>query len=229
MTDLSHETLLRLHSELAAEYELAESSYQFGGKPFSFLHVRDSYALLDRISPEEFVKDEQMPYWAEIWPSASALSTFFMDEVALEGKHLLELGAGIGVVSIVAAWRGAQVVATDYSIEALRFIRYNSLKNSVALTAERLDWRQVQRSDRFDYVVAADVLYERVNLLPVVLALDKLLKADGVAFIADPRRRMAEQFVELATENGFVVTTHARRCQIGEAPVMVNIHQISRL
>ena len=65
-----------LYKTLAAEYDLTETSYTFGGHSFSFLSVLDSYALLDRISPEEFVKDEQMPYWAEIWPSGSfALKT----------------------------------------------------------------------------------------------------------------------------------------------------------
>ena len=58
-------------------------------------------------------------------------------------------------------------------------------------------------SEQFDLLLAADVLYERVNLLPIVTAIDKLLKPDGAAYIADPRRRMAEQFLELAAENNF--------------------------
>jgi len=217
-----------LYKELAAEYDLAETRYTFGGQAFTFLSVLDSYALLDRISPEEFIKDEQMPYWAEIWPSAITLSSFIADELQLEGLRVVEIGAGVGMASTVAARKGAAVLATDYSLEALRFARYNGLKNRVALSCERLDWRLVQCSEQFDLLFAADVLYERVNLLPIVTAIDKLLAPGGVAYIADPRRRMAEQFLELAAENNFSITSFPKKYSGGTVPVSVNIYKMSR-
>jgi predicted nicotinamide N-methyase len=217
-----------LYKALAAEYDLAETSYTFGAHPFSFLSVRDSYALLDRISPEEFIKDEQMPYWAEIWPSAITLSSFIADELPLEGQRVIEIGSGVGMASVVAAWKGARVLATDYSLEALRFVRYNALKNRVVLECERLDWRLVQCSEQFDLLFAADVLYERVNLLPIVTAIDKLLKVDGAAYIADPRRRLAEQFLELAAENNFAITSFQRKYSGGSQAVSVNIYKMTR-
>lgn len=220
--------LSSLCNELAAEYDLTESAYSFGGHSFSFLSVLDSYALLDRISPEEFVKDEQMPYWAEIWPSAITLSSFIADELQIESQHVIEIGAGVGMASVVAAWKGASVLATDYSLEALRFARYNGLKNRVSLAFERLDWRVVQCNERFDVLFAADVLYERVNLLPIVNALDKLLKPHGVAYIADPRRRMAEQFLELAVENNFTITSFPKKYTGSSVPVTVNIYKLIR-
>jgi predicted nicotinamide N-methyase len=217
-----------LYKELAAEYDLTETCYTFGAHSFSFLSVLDSYALLDRISPEEFIKDEQMPYWAEIWPSAITLSSFIADELPIKGLRVIELGAGVGMVSIVAAWKGASVLVTDYSLEALRFARYNALKNKVVVGSERLDWRLVQCPEKFDLLFAADVLYERVNLLPVVTAIDKLLKPDGIAYIADPRRRLAEQFLELATENNFSITPFHRKYTGGSQAVAVNIYKIIR-
>ncbi|MEI8032059.1 MAG: methyltransferase domain-containing protein [Chlorobiaceae bacterium] len=220
--------LLEMQDALALEYELAEHLYEFGGSPFNFLSVLDSYALLDRISPEEFVKDEQMPYWAEIWPSAITLSTFLSGERQLQGLRAVELGAGVGMVSVVAASKGASVYATDYSLEALRFIEYNALKNGVHLDVARLDWRQVECPEKFDLLFAADVLYERVNLLPIVYAIDRLLKPEGEAYIADPRRRMAAQFVELAEENGFTVVPFAREYRGGTQTVSVNIYRITR-
>ena len=220
--------LTSLYKVLAAEYDLAETSYTFGSHPFSFLSVLDSYALLDRISPEEFIKDEQMPYWAEIWPSAITLSSFIADELPVEGSRVIEIGAGVGMASVVAAWKGARVLATDYSLEALRFVRYNALKNRVALESERLDWRLVQCSEQFDLLFAADVLYERVNLLPIVTAIDKLLKPDGVAYLADPRRRLAEQFLELAAENNFSIIPFQRKYSGGSQTVAVNIYKMTR-
>ncbi|MEI7788098.1 MAG: methyltransferase domain-containing protein [Chlorobiaceae bacterium] len=217
-----------LYKALEAEYDLAESLYTFGGHSFSFLSVLDSYALLDRISPEEFIKDEQMPYWAEIWPSAVTLSSFIADELSLKGLRVIEIGAGVGMASTVAAWKGAQVLATDYSLEALRFVRYNALKNRVTFENEQLDWRMVKCSEQFDLLFAADVLYERVNLLPIVTAIDKLLKPDGAAYLADPRRRLAEQFLELAAENNFSITSFPKKFTGGTKDVAVNIHKMTR-
>ncbi len=217
-----------LYQALKAEYDLTETHYMFGGDSFSFLSVLDSYALLDRISPEEFIKDEQMPYWAEIWPSAITLSSFLADELMLQGLRVIEIGAGVGMVSVVAASKGAHVLATDYSLEALRFARYNSLKNRVNLVCERLDWRLVQCAEQFDLLLAADVLYERVNLLPIVTAIDKLLKPGGTAYLADPRRRLAGQFLELAAENHFSITSFPRKYSGGSRDVAVNIYKMTR-
>ncbi|NTV04898.1 MAG: methyltransferase domain-containing protein [Chlorobiaceae bacterium] len=220
--------LKQLYKSLASEYDLAERCYTFGAHSFNFLSVLDSYALLDRISPEEFIKDEQMPYWAEIWPSAIVLSSFIADELSLGGLRVIELGAGVGMASVVAAWKGASVLVTDYSLEALRFARYNALKNRVVVESERLDWRLVQCPEQFDLLFAADVLYERVNLLPVVTAIDKLLKPDGIAYIADPRRRLAEQFLDLAAENDFSITPFQRKYTGGSQSVAVNIYKMAR-
>ncbi|NTU92941.1 MAG: methyltransferase domain-containing protein [Chlorobiaceae bacterium] len=220
--------LLRLHDELSAEYDLQERAYRFGETGFRFLSVRDSYALLDRISPEEFLKDEQMPYWAEIWPAAVTLSRVIMEDLDIAGRSLIELGAGVGMASVAAAMKGARVLATDYSTEALRFVVYNTLLNGVSLDTGRLDWRMIRIDEQFDVVVAADVLYERVNLLPIVMAIETLLKEGGVAYIADPRRRLAEQFLELVRDNGFAVTSSETHDAEGDQTVAVTIYKLER-
>jgi predicted nicotinamide N-methyase len=220
--------LLRLRQELAAEYDLKEDPYRFGNVDFRFLSVRDSYALLDRISPEEFLKDEQMPYWAEIWPAAVTLSHVIMEELDIAGKSVIELGAGVGMASVAAARKGGRVLATDYSTEALRFAVYNALRNGVPLETGRLDWRMVRNDEKFDIVIAADVLYERVNLLPIVTAIEALLKEGGAAYIADPRRRLAEQFLELVSENGFRVAASEMHDAEGDQTVAVTIYKLER-
>ena len=221
-------TITAMLGELSDEYDLETSPYTIADNTFSFVSVRDSYALLDRISPEDFVKDEQMPYWAEIWPAAVTLSEFIVEGLEVAGKKIIEIGAGVGVASVAAAKMGADVLATDYSGEALRFIRLNALKNDVNLRTEQLDWRCIHCDDRFDILFAADVLYERVNLLPIVNALDKLMNPEGYAYIADPRRRLAEQFLDLAFENGFSVTSYAKSFRRGKQTIPVNIYRLSK-
>jgi predicted nicotinamide N-methyase len=221
--------LHRLRTELSSEYDLQEVGYRFGDSDFNFLSVRDSYALLDRISPEEFLKDEQMPYWAEIWPAAVTLSHVLVEQMDIAGKSVIELGAGVGMASVAAARKGARVLATDYSTEALKFVHYNALRNGVQLETGRLDWRMVMTDEKFDIVIAADVLYERVNLLPIVTAIDTLLAKGGSAYIADPRRRLAEQFLELVGENGFRISETQSHDAVGDQTVAVTIYKLERV
>jgi len=87
----------------------------------------------------------------------------------------------------------------------------------------------VMTDEKFDIVIAADVLYERVNLLPIVTAIDSLLAKGGAAYIADPRRRLAEQFLELVGENGFTVTETQSHDAVGDQTVAVTIYKLERI
>src|SRR6476646_3780992 len=78
----------------------------------------------DLISEDDYVADERLPYWADLWPSAQILA----NEVAimrLSGQRVLELGCGLGVVALGASIAGAHVTATDYYDDALLFAALN--------------------------------------------------------------------------------------------------------
>ncbi len=222
----------RLKAQLADAYSLAEATYKIAGSSLRITSVADSYALLDRISPEEFVKDEQMPYWAEIWPSSFVLSNHLVGEIGVEGKRCIELGAGVGVVGIALRKAGASVMVTDYATEALDFIKLNALQNGIALDERfevmQLDWRDIRLAEQFDLVCAADVLYERRNLLPILLAIDKLLKPNGTAYVADPRRQIASGILTLAEENQFSVQIASRPIEFGNKTLSVDIYAFKK-
>jgi len=56
----------------------------------SITTASDIDSLIDKISEEEFRKDERLPYWAEIWHSAIALSQFLQHNPTLvAGKNVL--------------------------------------------------------------------------------------------------------------------------------------------
>lgn len=221
-----------LKAELARAYALAEATYKVAGFSLRLTSVADSYALLDRISPEAFVKDEQMPYWAEIWPSSFVLSSYLVEEVGIEGQRGVELGAGVGVVAIAMRKAGASMCVTDYAIEAIDFIKVNALQNGIALDARfevaQLDWRDVRLEEKFDFVCAADVLYERRNLLPILLAIEKLLKPGGTAYIADPRRQIASGFVALAEENQYAVQVSSHPIAFNRKTLEVDIYTLRK-
>lgn len=145
----------------------------------------------DLIDEEAFACDEFLPYWAELWPAALALAE------ALPGLHRLrvvELGCGLGVPSLVAAARGANVTATDWAVEAIELLRENAARNDLRLRAEVRDWREPW-AERYDVALAADVLYERRNVEPL---LERLRELAPVAYVALAGRPYEAAFLRRA-------------------------------
>lgn len=118
-----------------------------------------------------FELDEFLPYWAELWPAATALAGALPQR--LNGVRVVELGCGLGVPSLVAAARGAVVTATDWAADAVRLLTENAAHNGLHLRAEIRDWREPW-PEQFDLAIAADVLYERRNVEPLVERLREL-------------------------------------------------------
>lgn len=147
------------------------------------------------ISEEQFAQDEFLPYWAELWPAALALAEALPD---VRGARVVELGCGLGVPSLVAAARGAEVTAVDWAEEAIDLLRENAARNGLTVRAERRDWREPW-AERFDLVLAADVLYERRNVEPVLARLRELAPE---ALLALAGRPFEDAFLRLARESG---------------------------
>ena len=137
------------------------------------------------------------PYWAVLWRSGVALA-HELDGLALDGVRVVELGCGLAVPSIAAARAGAAVLATDASPEALALVALNAHANGVRIETATVDWAapdELVGRAPFDLVLAADVLYERASVAPLLLLLPRLAPE---AWLADPGRPAAEAFVEQA-------------------------------
>jgi predicted nicotinamide N-methyase len=145
------------------------------------------------IDEEAFANDEFLPYWAELWPAATALAEALPD---VAGVRVVELGCGLGVPSLVAAARGAEVTATDWAADAIELLRTNAERNGLRLTAEVRDWREPW-DEQFDLALAADVLYERRNVEPL---LERLPELAPVAYIGLAGRPYEAAFLANASQ-----------------------------
>ena len=195
MIDVEHERAALERSFRAIETRLCIADHEL-----SLLHPASAEDLIDEA---DFERDERLPYWADIWPSARVLAANIA-QLPGTGRKLLELGCGAGLVATMAALTGYEVCATDYYDDALRFTRLNVAQHTGAEIETRLvDWRRMPTDlGRFDLVVGSDVLYERAYGKLVARAIDMTLKRDGEAVIADPGRIAAEEFMRDARERG---------------------------
>lgn len=190
-----------LTESLRSRFDVVEQTFTLRGREYRWLKPRSPDEL---ISEEDFNRDERLPYWADVWPSALALAERVAEEAGA-GKRFLELGCGAGFVCAVAARAGFDVLATDYYAEALEFAWLNARRNDLPGPATRVvDWRNFPDDlGRFDLVAAADVLYEREYPALVAEAFLRTLAPGGLGLVADPGRRGAEPFAEECRRRGF--------------------------
>ncbi len=183
--------------------DLVYSAVEAGGAKVVLRKPRSAESL---ISEEDFAGDERLPYWADVWPSSRALAGVLRGEHG-DGRTLLELGCGVGLVSVTALRAGFAVTASDYYRDALAVTRLNALRlagdGDARLTTRYVDWRALPDDlGRFDLVCAADVLYEPTYAQLVAETIARTLAPQGAALVADPGRSALAGFREHAGRLG---------------------------
>jgi ETFB lysine methyltransferase len=227
LSNLDHSVLAgeALVSALNRRFRTSVEDATVDAHTFSILKPANSD---DLIREEDFVKDERLPYWADVWPSSLILAGKLLG-LKGRGKTALELGCGVGLSTLAATTAGYDVLSTDYYEDALDVTRANVFRNLGKLARTRLvDWRHLPNDlGQFDLVFASDVLYEKeyAELLPEIL--DRLLVPSGAALIADPGRVAAPVFVEACVVHGLVVRQkETRPFEAGEIKQKIDIYEI---
>ncbi|XP_017313590.1 uncharacterized protein LOC108259000 isoform X2 [Ictalurus punctatus] len=150
-------------------------------------------------------------YGAVIWPAGLALCEYLDSNrrtINLQDKAVLELGAGTGLVSIVASLLGAWVTASDLP-DVLGNLRFNLRRTTrghcrytpqVAALSWGYDLEETfpRNVYRYDYVLAADVVYHH-DFLDELLATMRHFCQPGTTLIWANKIRFASDLV--FTEN----------------------------
>jgi predicted nicotinamide N-methyase len=142
---------------------LALISHPFAGTEVC---VRESENKTLRFSP---------PYGGRVWDSGLVLSSWLEDRHGdwLQGKRVLELGAGVGLLGLCCAHLGAEVTITDGAESLTELMQRNVARNRVAIEARggsarvaMLEWGSgedilaVSRHGPFDAIVGSDLCYD---------------------------------------------------------------------
>jgi len=153
---------------------------------------------------------------AVVWDAGRVLAKYLeqQESSSMNGKQVLELGAGTGLTGIAAAMLGASVVLTDLSA-VVPLIEQNIRANSAAIMqssgsaiAKTIDWgssfeetHQALGGWEFSCIVAADCLYNSDAIEPLTCLLVNLLQS-------------------CCTPNAHVLWCHKRRHQSVDAGVL---------
>lgn len=216
---------------LEQRFDTSVAEVSAGNRTLSILRPRNSD---DLIREEDFVKDERLPYWADIWPASTVLATHLVN---LGGKRRdtkrrrgLELGCGVGLVTTAAIIAGYDMMSTDYYTDALAFSRANAWRNTgIEPEARMIDWRSFPEDAKgFDLILASDVLYEKeyARLLPGIFR--SALAPGGMVIVADPGRIGVPEFKAECASAGLVIrdkTTIA--FEAGEVRQKIDLYEIA--
>lgn len=185
------------------------------GKEWTLFRPRDLESLWEAMSEDEFIEDERLPYWVELWPASLALAGYLNTmQDRIKDKVCLDLGCGLGLTALVGTWLGARVIAADYEPKAFPYAKRNALVNNVpAPLWVVMDWRKpAVLPASFDFIWGGDIMYEKRFVEPVMTFLEYALKPDGTVWLAEPGRNVYDFFKARLFASGW--TSH---CVLKEA------------
>ncbi len=184
--------------------------------------------LVAKGDQHEDVKDERIPYWADLWPSAIGLSEHIINsKIIASNTTVHELGCGLGLTGIVAGKLGAEVLFTDYLEEALDFAKQNwNLNNSETASFKKMDWRNPDTGLKADLLLASDVAYERKSFEFLPHAFKSLTKHGGKIIVSEPNRLLSQGFFESLSSRGFAVKKYVYAVCRNEIHQLVNVFEI---
>jgi predicted nicotinamide N-methyase len=156
------------------------------------------------------------PYWAKVWPSAIALLNVLKKHPSLiRDKTVLELGAGIGLPSLLMADITKSIIISDYDSESVELLLKNiahlQLQNVQAM---QLDWNTIPENITAEVVILSDVNYDPTQFETLTKLIEKFIHQGCTIILSTPQRIMASPFVlalstfiiadylELVDENG---------------------------
>lgn len=118
-----------------------------------------------------------------IWRAAEQLIDFlYHNSELVSGKRVCELGAGLGVVSILLDKLQCcdEIVCTDGDDDTLELLRRNAEHCDCTFDVRKLWWGEhdmilEEYPRRFDILIAADVIYEEEQVAPLLKSANAIM------------------------------------------------------
>ena len=142
------------------------------------------------------------PYWAKVWPSAIALHNVLQTHpILIRDKTVLELGAGIGLPSLIMASEAKTIQVSDYDSEAVELLRKNiaylQLQNVQAL---QIDWNDLPENINPEVIILSDVNYDPIQFETLTKLIENFIHQGCAIILSTPQRIMASPFVLALSE-----------------------------
>lgn len=189
---------------LGASFDISFEPLRIDETMLRVININNMRPYLDRLIARGAIQQplRDLPLWAKVWPGSLILGRF-LRKFSLENKNVLELGCGMGVMSLIAAQYGpARITATDIEPMALDCARANIIANNLSETvsARYLDVAKpdLPKDIKYDVIAASELLYLDELHRPLLRFLKGHLAPGGKAFFCTDILRQKPRFQKLA-------------------------------
>lgn len=150
------------------------------------------------------ISDSMWPISGLIWPSGLVLAKV-VNELDTSDLSILELGCGIGIASLVAAYKKADITASDFHPIVQTLLIKNAKNNNLSnVKYIHGDWNYpISSNGKFDLIIGSDLLYERDCHDTISVYIDCHLARNGKVILIDPGRRKAGKIKKAMEKLGF--------------------------
>ena len=191
----------------APSFAVSTNAVMIGENCFHIRGLKDKqqYSDPDGVAELAGISSTTWSLFGNVWPSGMILAEM-MNVHVLDGLRILELGCGLGLASMVAHFRGADITASDYHPSARDFFAANiSLNNMMPMSFSLCDWAKLQpEMGQFDLIIGSDLLYEPNHPALLSSFIDQHSKPTVEVVIIDPDRRQQREFTRAMEGLGYI-------------------------
>jgi predicted nicotinamide N-methyase len=167
------------------------------------------------------------PLWARIWPASVVMAELVASMPVDPQREIVEIGSGLGHVSIVAAACGHCITCSDADPHALAFARASALLNRLPqLPVVHLDWGQPAVPRTFDTIFGSELVYRDADIAPLERLFTRLLKPGGEIILASEVRRTSDGFMRRMTQS-FRVRVHRKNLRCGSQTTTILVFRMT--
>ncbi|MEI6586381.1 MAG: hypothetical protein WCL56_09855 [Sediminibacterium sp.] len=168
------------------------------------------------------------PYWAKIWPSAIALANFLQENPSyIQDKKLVELAAGIGLPSFVAAKYASHICCSDYAPAAIALLEKNIADNQVSnISSALINWQAIPESVAAEVLLLSDINYNPTDFETVFLMLEQFIQQGTTILLSTPQRLVAKDFI--AKLLPWCVLNKEQKITFNHESILINIFVLQK-
>lgn len=168
------------------------------------LRDKQQYADPEGIAADLCISSALWPIFGTIWPSGIVIAHYLLN-YDFQHKHILEVGCGIGLPSLLLNHLSADITATDYHPEVESFLNVNTeLNNDSQIPFVLNDWKNTNTTlGQFDLVIGSDLLYEDEHAVLLADFIEKHARKKCTVIIVDPGRKRHGEFSNKMTSYGY--------------------------
>ncbi len=203
-------------------FQLEEEQITLRGKTLKILKPR---RLEDILQGDPFLETEKFPFWFKLWEASLVLADYLA--TIPPKKKILEVGCGLGVVSLFASASGHDVLATDKEDLPLKILQKSAELNHLSLRIQKLDILNPHLEETFDIIASSEIIFKKSFYEPLLKIFRNYLNPRGEILLShsEERKRILVPFLVKAQEY-FEVQTSLRRLRSSEESITIILNRL---